>query len=187
MRALEFQGTSDSLATYKWKEDVGSILEMLGVDSVQKQRLAAFSLKGNVEGWYRLQFTPEQRMTITWEDFIYFFDEQYVSSTTKSGKELELARLEQGDMSIVDYESKFVGLHRFMGMWQTGERQAQIFLMGLHPSLHRYLVSRHFHSVWEVADAAISQETETAMFQKGKEGNAREGYTGDKCKGKRPF
>ncbi|XP_020262818.1 uncharacterized protein LOC109838804 [Asparagus officinalis] len=126
-------------------------------------------------------------MALTWEDFVYFFDEQYISSTARAGKELELSKLEQGDMSVADYKSRFISLLRFTGMWQSGERQAQMFLMGLRPSLRRYLVSRRFRSVREVADVVISQETETAMFQKNKEGNNKSGQQNDKGKGKRPF
>ncbi|XP_020250079.1 uncharacterized protein LOC109827483 [Asparagus officinalis] len=163
------------------------LLDLLNVDSVQNQRLAAFSLKGDAGGWYRLQFTPDHRMALTWEDFVYFFDEQYISSAAQAGKELELSKLEQGDMSVTDYESQFMSLLCFTGMWQSGERQAQMFLMILRPSLHRYLVSRRFRSVQEVADTAISQEIETVMFQKNKEGNNKSGQQNDKGKGKRPF
>ena len=106
---------------------------------------------------------------------MYFFEEQYVSAVAKAGKELELARLEQGDMSVMDYESKFMSLLRFTSMWHTEERQAQMFLMGLRPGLRRYIVSRRFRSVREVADAAMAQETDTAIFIKGKDGNAKSG------------
>ena len=143
---------------------MSNILDILGVDSVQKQRLASYSLKGDAERWYRLQFTPEQRMTLTWEDFIYFFDGQYISSAARTGKELELSRLTQGDMSVADFESRFMELLHFTGMWQIGERQAQMFLAGLRPNLRRYLVLRRFYSVREVAEAATSQEIETSMF-----------------------
>ncbi|XP_020271996.1 uncharacterized protein LOC109847164 [Asparagus officinalis] len=172
LKAPEFHGSTDSIAAHKWKED--------------KQRLAAFSLKGDAGGWYRLRFTPEQKMTVSWETFIYLFDEQYVSAAVKAEKELELARLEQGDMSVMDCKSKFMSLHRFTGMWHTEERQAQMFLMGLRPGLRRYIVSQGFRSDQEVADAAMAQETDTAYFIKGKD-NGKSGQPEDKGKGKRPF
>ncbi|XP_020243304.1 uncharacterized protein LOC109821534 [Asparagus officinalis] len=65
---------------------------------------------------------------------------------------------------------------------ETRERQAHMFLAGLCPSLRRYLVCRRFYSVREVANAATSQENESAMFQKDKEGNTK-----DKGKNKRLF
>ncbi|XP_020246900.1 uncharacterized protein LOC109824675 [Asparagus officinalis] len=126
-------------------------------------------------------------MTLTWEDFVYFFNEQYISPVARAGKELELSRLTQGGMTVADYESRFMSLLHFTGMWQTRDHQSLMFLAGLRPSLRRYLVSKRFHSVREVADAAISQEIETAMFQKDKEGNAKPGQQNDKGKRKRPF
>ena len=58
-------------------------------------------------------------MTPTWEDFIYFFDGQYISSIARTGKELELSRFTQGDMSVADFESRFMELLHFTSMWQT--------------------------------------------------------------------
>ena len=63
-RAPEFQGGCDPLVAYNWKEDVGHILDLLGVDPVQRQRLAAFSLRGDADKWYRLQFSEEERLTV---------------------------------------------------------------------------------------------------------------------------
>ena len=60
-------------------------------------------------------------------------------------------------------------------------------MAGLRPNLRRYLVSRRFYSVREVAEAATSQEIETSMFQKDKEGKTKTGQTGDKGKNRGPF
>jgi len=43
----EFHGGSDPLVADKWKEDTDSALSYMGVDSIQRQRLAAYSLKGD--------------------------------------------------------------------------------------------------------------------------------------------
>ncbi|XP_020242794.1 uncharacterized protein LOC109821012 [Asparagus officinalis] len=72
-------------------------------------------------------------------------------------------------MSVTNFESKFMSLLRFNGMWHTEERHAQMFMMGLRP------------------DATIAQEIDTSMFIKGKDENAKSRQPGDKGKGKRPF
>nr|ABD63121.1 hypothetical protein 18.t00017 [Asparagus officinalis] len=133
-------------------------------------------------GWYRLHFSLEHRMVLSWEDFVYFFDEQYISSVAQVEKKLELTKLEQGDMTVAEYESRFMSLLHFTSMWKSGEHQSQMFLKGLRPSLRRYLVSRRFCLVREVADAAISQGTETAMFQKARENSTKFGQQLDKGK-----
>ena len=75
LRAPEFHGGSDPLVADKWKEDIDSALSYMGVDSVQRQRLAAFSLKGDASKWYRSHFSAAERLMMTWEDFLRSFDQ----------------------------------------------------------------------------------------------------------------
>jgi len=123
LRAPEFSGGSDPLVADKWKEDVGKILSLMGVDSVQRQRLAAFSLKGDASKWYSSQFSETESVSIGWEEFVWRFDLQFISSAAKAGKEAELLRLEQGELSVAEYESQFTRLLHFTdNMFQTEER-----------------------------------------------------------------
>jgi len=87
LRVPEFQGGSDPIAATKCKEDMSSTLSYMGVDSVQRQRLTAYSLKGDVGMWYRSHFSAPERLTTTWEDFLLSFDRQFISSTARAGKE----------------------------------------------------------------------------------------------------
>ena len=184
MRAPEFQGSTDPLVADKWKENVSSILSLMGVDRVQRQRLAAFSLKGDAGKWYRAQFTEDERLDTTWEEFVWRFDLQFISSAARAGKESELLALKQGDLSVAAYESKFVSLSHFTdNMFQTEERKARMFERGLKPQIKRYLVSQHFHTLREVADVAITQEVFVSAAKE-KEATTE---TVDKVKGKRPF
>ena len=111
--ALEFPGGSDPLVADKWKRDVGNILNLMGVDGVQRQRLAAFSLKGDASKWYKAYFAEEERSTVTWEEFLRKFDQQFISPAARAGKEAELLNLEQGDLSVATYEGRFVSLCNF--------------------------------------------------------------------------
>ena len=88
-------------------------------------------------------------------------------------------------MSVVEYESSFTRLLHFTdNMFQTEERHARMFEMGLKPQIRRYLVSQSFSSLRGVADAALKQESEYLATQKGKEAA---GKAAEKGKGKRPF
>ena len=186
LRAPEFDGEKGPLAADKWKEDITNVLELMDVESVQMQRLAAFTLKGDASKWYRSHFTKEERLTATWEEFLYRFDAQYISAAALATKEAELISLEQGDMTVTAYESKFESLCHFTGnMFQTEERKARMFEKGLRPQLRRYLVSHRHHTVRDVADAAMAQEQEG---QKAKEATTKAAAQSDgKSKGKRPF
>lgn len=58
-------------------------------------------------------------------------------------------------------------------MFQTEERLARMFERGLQPKIRRYVIAQRFHTLRDVADAAISQETDFAATQKGKETTAK--------------
>jgi len=124
--APEFPGSSDPLIADKWKEDVDVILSMMGVDGVQRQRLAAFRLRGDANMWYKAHFNEKERLTVTWDEFIRRFDQRFISSAAQAGKEAELFSLEQGDSSVAAYKDRFVSLCLFTGnVFQTEERKAQ--------------------------------------------------------------
>ena len=94
--------------------------------------------------------------------------------------------LEQGELSVAAYESKFVRLSYFTdNIFQTEERKARMFERELRPQIRRYLVSQRFHTLREVANAAIVQETKF-LTSKGKDIFAR-ATSKDKGKCKRPF
>ena len=90
LRAPEFQGGFDPLVANKWKEDVNKLLELMRVDPVQRQQLAAFSLTGDAYMWYKAQFTREEMLTATWAEFERRFDAHFISSAARAGKEAEL-------------------------------------------------------------------------------------------------
>jgi len=131
--ASEFHGGPDPLVADRWKEDMGNILELMGMDPIHRQRLATFSLKGDANKWYRPQFSEEERLTVSWGEFIRRFDLHFISSAVRAGKEAELLALEQGDMFVSAYEDKFISLSHFSDMFQTKERKAQMFEKGLRP------------------------------------------------------
>ena len=47
------------------EDDLGNILDLMGVDPIPKQRLATFSMKGDASKWYRSQFFKEECLTTT--------------------------------------------------------------------------------------------------------------------------
>ena len=144
LRAPEFQGGFDPLVANKWKEDVSSLLELLGVDPVQSHRLAAFSLKGDACLWYKMHFTKEEMTTVTWTKFLKRFNAHFISSAAKAGKEAELIDLEQRELFVADYESKFVSLCHFTDMFQNPECQARMFESGLRTRIRQHVVSQSF-------------------------------------------
>jgi len=63
LQAPEFHGGSDPLTANRWKEDMGNILDLMGMKPIQRQKLAAFSLKGYASKLYKTKFSSEERLT----------------------------------------------------------------------------------------------------------------------------
>jgi hypothetical protein len=110
-------------------------------------------------------------LTVTWDEFIRRFDQRFISSAARAGKEAELFRLKQGDSSVAAYEDRFASLCRFTGnIFQTEERMARMFMRGLCPHIRRRLESQSFNTLREVVIAALDQEIEMSVIKdKGKE------------------
>jgi hypothetical protein len=96
LRAPEFHGGADPLGIDKWKEDVRNIFSLMGVDRVQMQRLATFSLKGGASKWYRAHFSKEEHLETIWEEFLWRFDLHFISSAARAGKEVEFSIWSRG-------------------------------------------------------------------------------------------
>jgi hypothetical protein len=184
LKAPEFLGGFDPLVANRWKEDVSSLLELVGVDAVQRHRLASVCLKGDAGLWYRSHFTEEERLTATWAEFVARFDSCFISSAARSAKEFELIRLEQGDLSVAEFESRFVGLCHFTDMLADPIRRARVFEQGLRPRIRQLVVSQRFPTLRDVADSAIALEQD---FARGKEAATKRDQEAGKGKGKRPF
>ena len=189
LRVPEFHGGSDPLVADKWKEDTDSALSYMGVDSIQRQRLAAYSLKGDAGIWYRSHFSAAERLTTSWEDFLQSFDSQFISSASRAGKEAELLALEQGDMSVDDYESKFISLSHFTdNMFQSEERKARMFERGLRPQIRRLVVSQRLRTLGDVVDSARALEIDFFSSQKTKDTTTRTAtQAAERGQGKRPL
>ncbi|XP_022857992.1 uncharacterized protein LOC111378931, partial [Olea europaea var. sylvestris] len=84
-----------------------------------------------VEDW---SLTPAEEHAITWARFKELIEEKFFPTAVKDQKEMELLRLQQGTMTLVEYERKFEGLSRFAPhLVDTEEKRARRFERGLQP------------------------------------------------------
>jgi hypothetical protein len=92
-------------------------------------------------------------------------------------------------MTVEAYAAKLSSLCQFTGdPYQTEDRRARMFDKGLRFEIREHVVSLRCPTLRAVVDAAIAQEVERPVAQKGKDGaSGSAGQAGDKKKGKRPF
>ncbi|XP_022871065.1 uncharacterized protein LOC111390277 [Olea europaea var. sylvestris] len=81
--------------------------------------------------------TSAKEQAITWERFKELLEEEFFPTAIKDQKEMEFLRLQQGTMTLVEYERKFEELSRFAPhLVDMEEKWARRLEHGLQPYIH---------------------------------------------------
>lgn len=96
-----------------------------------------FMLKKGASHWWDMttrSLTPAKEQAITWERFKELVEEKFFPVAVRDQKEMEFLRLQQGTMTLVEYERKFEELSSFAPhLVDTEEKRARRFERGLQP------------------------------------------------------
>ena len=109
-------------------------------------RLASCRLEDKAAFWWeaaqRSNFVGREFNTITWEEFIDVFNVMYYPEQLREQKSREFSNLKQGEMTVRDYEQKFIQLERFsLGICTTEKARANKFLWRLQFALKDRVIS----------------------------------------------
>lgn len=109
-----FTGSEDPEATEKWLWELERIFNLISYTDEQHVLCAVFQLKEDAYFyWWELIMTPEKQANLTWEQFKQILTEKYIPSSYFYNKEEEFYRLEQGIMTVTEYERLFYSLSRY--------------------------------------------------------------------------
>ena len=104
------------------------VLESLGAEFI------GYVLDGDADAWWR-KFRDRRApgsSPLTWEDFRAGFQRRFISRTTRESLRPQFERLEQGSMTISEYESRFLQLSRYgADLIATEPERIRRFLIGL--------------------------------------------------------
>ncbi|RVW87815.1 hypothetical protein CK203_043970 [Vitis vinifera] len=126
----------------------------------QKASYAAFMLDKEADHWWRMtRRLLEDQGPITWRQFREAFYKKYFPDSVRRQKVGEFIRLEQGDMTVAQYEAKFTELSRFSPqLIATEEEKALKFQDGLKPYLKNKISILKLGVYSEVVDRALIAE-----------------------------
>ncbi|RVW57618.1 Transposon Tf2-11 polyprotein [Vitis vinifera] len=126
----------------------------------QKASYAAFMLDKEADHWWRMtRRLLEDQGPITWRQFREAFYKKYFPDSVRPQKVGEFIRLEQGDMTVAQYEAKFTELSRFSPqLIATEEEKALKFQDGLKPYLKNKISILKLGVYSEVVDRALIAE-----------------------------
>ena len=111
LRPPTFKGTPDPMAAESWLLGIERVFEMLPCTDEQKVAFGAFTFEGAALVWWTLKKATEQHWL--WPRFLEVFNEEYFPNTVRDLKTTEFLSLTQGDMSVAEYNAKFVEQSRY--------------------------------------------------------------------------
>ena len=135
-----------SIAEY-WMGQTEKLLRHLRYDDADKVNCATFMLEDEAGRWWQTTQRALQTRNITWGRFKKLFTAKYLPRSWKERKVWEFMQLKQTrDMTVAQYDAKFVQLIKYVPMYETDEWQkAQKFVSGLKAELQQAL------STWELS------------------------------------
>ncbi|XP_058076397.1 uncharacterized protein LOC131224979 [Magnolia sinica] len=132
-----FSGKPDTMAAELWKSKIEKLFQVMGCTSKQFVTLVTYQLQGEVEQWWKsIVHLVDPKFVWTWEAFKDQFNRKFFPIAVRRQKANEFESLVQGEMSIADYEARFIELSHFTPhLVANDDLKVRKFEDGLCPSL----------------------------------------------------
>ncbi|XP_058084588.1 uncharacterized protein LOC131232378 [Magnolia sinica] len=154
-----------------WKKQIDKILTAMKCDEYQKVELAIYMLEGEADHWWDSIVRMNLRVEAwTWAQFCKKFDNKYFPLYVKNQKAREFMKLEQGDLTVHQYDAKFTELSRFITFLVSDETcKAQKFEEGLRASIRSRLTPFLQKTYAEVLKCVLSVEKDINEYWKNRD------------------
>lgn len=136
----EFLGSEDPLAADDWLEHTENIFEIFQCTGGERVKLATSLFTGSADMWWKTVREEYKHMAnaVAWASFKRQFGDKYVPTHIKRQKAVEFQQLVQGNMTVLEYLTKFERLSRYAPeLVDTVEKKIAKFLEGLNPIIER--------------------------------------------------
>ncbi|KAL3640985.1 hypothetical protein CASFOL_015953 [Castilleja foliolosa] len=141
-----FNGRDGPAAVEEWFRALERIFRVIECEDAQKITCATYQLVEDAGHWWEgvlRNQTEAEKMCFTWEDFKTAIMDKYFPQSYADQKENEFLHLQQGSMTVTDYERKFNELCRFAPhLVSTDARKSMRFAMGLRPEVDSILAGQ---------------------------------------------
>ncbi|XP_062014480.1 uncharacterized protein LOC133731020 [Rosa rugosa] len=160
--ATPFEGGVDHWAADQWLENMMSCFEMVICSETEKWKIAAYLLQGDARIWWAGQRNTVNMATLTWNGFVELFQDMYFPDAVKEQIELDFISLEQGTMTVREYETRFTQLYRFVPQLDA-QALAKKFLRGLNSRIREIVYPLRLTTKEEIFASAMAHEQATSM------------------------
>ncbi|KAJ9547289.1 hypothetical protein OSB04_019832 [Centaurea solstitialis] len=159
-----YKGERDPVLATRWVEEMDMVFETCKCATEDKVVYARSMLKADALNWWNVEAggkTAEAVRTMTWEDFVRKFRMQFCPLAATKKLEEEFLQLEQGNLSVQEYTTRFIEKARFAGVYvPTEERKVERFIWGLRGNIREFVMSKEPATFQAAINAAETIECE---------------------------
>lgn len=159
LKPPRFEGSSDYQVIDEWIDEMDTIFSYSDIAPEQWMPLAIFQLKGLARTWWKREKVDLPQQTTSWEDFKVRLLQKFLPSVEQQRLMDAFLHLQQGEMSVTDYEAQFMKLSRFAPqMVDTEWHRSQRFIGGLKPAAQQLVAAYNTLTYATTVEAALRVE-----------------------------
>ncbi|GMN27490.1 hypothetical protein TIFTF001_041042 [Ficus carica] len=129
MKAPEFEGPTDPIASDNWLIDIQVILDFMRLTEQENVICASFALKKDARHWWMTVQMRRDVTTMSWQDFVSEFRTMYFNREILAAQQDEFTSLRQGTMTVMEAINKFEQLARLCPELVPGETEKVRLMM----------------------------------------------------------
>ncbi|XP_059627307.1 uncharacterized protein LOC132270119 [Cornus florida] len=164
---VAFEGGPDPLVANNWLDKVEKHFRAIIVpDNRLKITLATYKFVSNAVVWWKTMTSAHDIDSMSWDAFKSLLFDKYFPQTKRRELRMQFDRLEQGDMSVIEYENNFTSLSRFAtDVLGNEEDKTWRFVYGLNPFIRPGVTLLGLKNYSEAITRALMAEAEAKDWQ----------------------
>ncbi|XP_027169537.1 uncharacterized protein LOC113769273 [Coffea eugenioides] len=162
----KFLGGPDPEIVKSWLERLIDIFAALNYTEERQVTFAVFQFERAARSWWNVvRIKWERNQTPwTWANLVREFNEKYFPPLIQEKREDDFVRLQQGNLSVAEYETQFTRLSKFaLELVMTERKRVRRFVQGLNVEIQEALAVVQIDTFVEALEK--SQRVESARFQ----------------------
>ena len=164
--AKPYDDSVDPETAWLWLDRVNKVYRVMGYTDDHKVLSSSFLMEDRAKDWWD---AVDRRYLdgISWDQFQQEFTDRFFSQSHEDSKIEEFFKLEQKNMSVLDYEKKFSELVKLVLYIQADEvLKCKRFLSGLQHRIRVHLSIVPQNRFGDLVEAALRvEQSTTAMYQ----------------------
>ena len=131
-----FERTIDPVVAEEWVSIIEIIFEFVQIKDEEKVKCVVYMLRKDAKIWWEAVMKSRDVARLTWVEFLREFNSKYYSHAVINNKVAEFTRLQQENLSVLEYVQQFDQLPWYASdMIQTEASKVWRFMSRLRPGL----------------------------------------------------